>query len=106
MTFGKRTDKHRHRMRKRGCRPVKVWVPDVRWLRFVSESHRQSLLVARADRHDDDQEFIDAVSVPWERECRGTRPIDGSGPRSVAQILTERTPIRSPSGPTSRVRSK
>lgn len=53
-------------MRNRGYRPIQIWVPDVRTERFVAEAHRQSALVARADRQNDDQDFIEAVSVSWD----------------------------------------
>lgn len=55
-------------MREKGYRPIQVWVPDVRTERFAAEAHRQSALVAAADRHGDDQEFIEAVSTPWDEE--------------------------------------
>lgn len=55
-------------MRERGLRPLQVWVPDVRTESFAAEAHRQSLLVARADAGSDDQDFIEAVSTPWDEE--------------------------------------
>lgn len=57
---------HRERMRKAGYRLVQTWVPDVRTKSFADEAHRQAVLAAEADRHDDDQDFIDAVSAPWD----------------------------------------
>jgi len=58
---------HRERLRRRGLRPVQIWVPDVRSRSFVREAHRQSLLVSstRADR--EDQAFVDAISE-WPEE--------------------------------------
>lgn len=53
-------------MRERGFRLIQVWVPDVRSDRFTAEAARQSAIVAEADRHSDDQTFIEAVSVEWE----------------------------------------
>ena len=53
-------------MRSQGFRLVQVWVPDVRSERFAAEAHRQSAVVAAADVHSDDQEFIEAVSVSWD----------------------------------------
>jgi hypothetical protein len=53
---------HRERLRRRGLRPIQIWVPDVRSPAFKAEAHRQSLAVARSAFADDDQEFIDAVS--------------------------------------------
>jgi len=53
-------------MREAGYRPVQVWVPDVRTESFAAEAHRQSVAVAAL--RDDTQEFIEAVSEPWEDE--------------------------------------
>jgi hypothetical protein len=53
---------HRERLRRRGLRPVQIWVPDVRSRRFVREARRQSQAVARAASEQDDQAFVDAVS--------------------------------------------
>lgn len=53
-------------MREQGFRLVQVWVPDVRSESFVTEAHRQSASVARADCVSDDQAFVEAVSAPWE----------------------------------------
>ncbi|HEV8254225.1 MAG TPA: antitoxin MazE family protein [Vicinamibacteria bacterium] len=53
---------HRERLRRRGLRPIQIWVPDVRSPAFKAEAHRQSLAVARSAYADDDQEFIDTVS--------------------------------------------
>ena len=53
---------HRDRLRRRGLRPIQLWVPDVRSRRFTREAHRQSLLVAAATSELDDQAFVDGVS--------------------------------------------
>ena len=53
---------HRARLRRRGLRPMQIWVPDVRSRRFAREAHRQSLLVGRWTREREDQAFIDAIS--------------------------------------------
>ena len=58
--------RHRERMRANGLRPVQVWVPDTRTERFRKEAHRQSLAVARSAHERADQEFIDAVSAPFD----------------------------------------
>lgn len=63
-----RVSEYRRRMRERGLRPVQIWVPDVRSERFLREAHRQAGVVAAADRHSDDQDFIDAVSTSWDEE--------------------------------------
>lgn len=66
MTVKQRVSAYRRRMRARGLRPVQIWVPDVRSQRFISEAHRQAVLVAEADRGADDQDFIEAVSIDWD----------------------------------------
>ena len=68
MAVRERVGEYRHRMRARGYRPVQVWVPDVRSEQFAREAHRQAALVAQADHDGDDQDFIEAVSVPWDEE--------------------------------------
>lgn len=55
-------------MRERGLRPLQVWVPDVRTESFAAEAHRQAALVARADESTDGQDFIQAISTPWDEE--------------------------------------
>jgi hypothetical protein len=68
MSVKDRVSSYRRRMREQGYRPVQIWVPDVRTERFAAEAHRQAALVAAADRDSDDQDFIEAVSVPWDDE--------------------------------------
>ena len=58
---------HRARLRKRGLRPVQIWVPDVRSKAFAHAAHRQSLAVANSPRAKPDQEFVDAISA-WDAE--------------------------------------
>ena len=53
---------HRARLRRRGLRPVQIWVPDTRSRTFAREAHRQSLLVASDALAQDEQDFIDALS--------------------------------------------
>ncbi len=47
---------------------MQIWVPDVRSEQFAQEAHRQAAMVASSDRLSDDQEFIEAVTVPWDEE--------------------------------------
>lgn len=54
---------HRERLRRQGMRPIQVWVPDVRSRSFKARAHRQSLAVARSQRGQADQDFIDAISA-------------------------------------------
>jgi hypothetical protein len=57
---------HRARLRRRGLRPIQMWVPDVRSRSFTREAHRQSCLVASDALERDEQAFVDAVSE-WPR---------------------------------------
>ena len=68
MSVKDRVSSYRRRMRERGYRPIQIWVPDVRTERFAAEAHRQAALAAAADRAGDDQDFIEAVSAPWDDE--------------------------------------
>jgi Protein of unknown function (DUF3018) len=52
-------------MRAQGLRPVQIWVPDVRSPEFSAEAHRQSALVAAAERTADDMDFVEAISDDW-----------------------------------------
>lgn len=54
---------HRDRLRAQGLRPIQIWVPDVRADSFRSQAHHQSLAVAESSHAQDDQAFVDAVSV-------------------------------------------
>ncbi len=58
---------HRERLRRRGLRPIQIWVPDVRSRRFAREAHRQSVLVGTDALECEEQAFIEAVSE-WPAE--------------------------------------
>ena len=58
---------HRERLRRRGLRPIQIWVPDVRSRTFAREAHRQSVVIANHPREREDQDFVDAVS-DWHPE--------------------------------------
>jgi hypothetical protein len=47
-----RVRKRREALRASGLRPLQIWVPDTRRAGFDEECRRQSLLVAEADRRD------------------------------------------------------
>jgi hypothetical protein len=53
---------HRERLRRRGLRPIQIWVPDVRSRSFAREAHRQSLLIGTDKLEREEQAFVDAVS--------------------------------------------
>lgn len=54
-----RVQKHRDKLRKRGMRPVQIWVPDTRRPGFAEECKRQSLLVKNDKQEKDVLEFLD-----------------------------------------------
>ncbi|MBK5299114.1 MAG: antitoxin MazE family protein [Vicinamibacteria bacterium] len=58
---------HRERLRRRGLRPIQIWVPDVSSRTFAREARRQSRLVATSPSEHDEQAFIDAIS-DWNTE--------------------------------------
>ena len=58
---------HRRRLRRRGLRPIQIWVPDVRSEAFAREARRQSRLIAQSAQEADDQAFVDAISE-WNDE--------------------------------------
>jgi hypothetical protein len=66
MSVRDRVAEHRKRLRAQGLRPIQVWVPDVRAAAFAEEAYRQSQAVALADTHSDDQQYVEAISSPWD----------------------------------------
>ena len=58
---------HRERLRRRGLRPIQIWVPDVRSRSFTREAHRQSMLIGTDALGPEEQAFVDAVSE-WPEE--------------------------------------
>lgn len=66
MSVRDRVAEHRKRLRAQGLRPIQVWVPDVRAAAFAEEAHRQSRAVALVDQHSDDQQYVEAISSPWD----------------------------------------
>lgn len=65
MAVRDRVSEHRKRLRAQGLRPIQVWVPDVRSPAFADEARRQSIAVAHAEAQTTDQEFVEAISAPW-----------------------------------------
>jgi len=53
-------------MRQQGYRLVQMWVPDVRSDSFAAEARRQSLVVGSAADASAEQDYIEAVSAPWD----------------------------------------
>jgi len=55
-----RVQKHRDNLRHAGLRPIQIWVPDTRAPGFTEECRRQSLIIRKAEEHDEElQEFLD-----------------------------------------------
>lgn len=57
---------YRQRMRERGLRPVQLWLPDTRTAAFKAEARRQMRLLAQSASAEDDQAFVDAISIPFD----------------------------------------
>ena len=66
MTSRTRVSAYRERLRRQGLRPVQVWVPDVRSATFAAEARRQSALIASTSTHNDDMQFVEAISTTWD----------------------------------------
>ncbi len=54
---------HRARLRKQGLRPVQFWIPDMNSPAFIKEARRQSLAIANSTQEEDDQNFVDSISI-------------------------------------------
>jgi hypothetical protein len=54
---------HRERLRAQGLRPIQIWVPDTRAPGFAEEAHRQALAAANSPYAEEDQAFVDAISI-------------------------------------------
>ncbi len=59
----RRVREYRPGPREQGVRPIQIWVPDDWTPRFAEEAHRQARAVAASERDDDDQGFVDSVSM-------------------------------------------
>jgi hypothetical protein len=44
-------------------RPVQIWIPDTRSEAFAEAAHQQSITASRSPHADQDQAFIDNVSL-------------------------------------------
>jgi hypothetical protein len=53
---------HRERLRRRGLRPIQIWVPDVLAPAFRREARRQSRIVGSHASEAAEQAFVDAIS--------------------------------------------
>jgi hypothetical protein len=55
---------HRARLRKRGLRPIQVWVPDVTSPEFKRLAREQTLAIARSEQEADDTAFVESL-IEW-----------------------------------------
>jgi hypothetical protein len=63
----KRVAAHRAELRRRGLRPIQIWVPDTRAPGFAAEARRQSRLVAAEEDFDEVMDFIESHEA-WSEE--------------------------------------
>jgi hypothetical protein len=57
--------RYRRRLRRKGLRPVQIWVPDTRAEGFASECRRQARLVARSVQEKPALDFISEIAA-WD----------------------------------------
>jgi len=55
--------RQRQDLRRRGLRPVTIWVPDPAHPGFKHEAERQSIAVSLSDRETGDMDWIETVSA-------------------------------------------
>ena len=53
---------HRYRRRRKGLRPVQIWVPDTRSEGFANECRRQARLAARSAQEKPTLDFISEIA--------------------------------------------
>ena len=58
-----RTRRYREQMRKRGLRPVQVWVPDTRSPEFAERVRRECEEINRSDAEEGIMEWLESVSI-------------------------------------------
>ena len=54
---------YRARMKKKGMRLIQMWVPDTRTKAFKRQARLDALAIANSRYEQDDQAFVDSVSV-------------------------------------------
>jgi hypothetical protein len=65
-----RPRRYRDGLRRRGLRPVQIWVPDTRAPGFAAEVQRQCERINAADRHGDLMSWVEDVSAFDEDDTR------------------------------------
>ena len=63
MTSSARTRRYRDELRRRGLRPVQVWVPDTRAPGFAERVRQQCEAINRSDHEERIMDWVEAVSV-------------------------------------------
>lgn len=63
-----RVASHRAALRRRGLRPIQIWVPDTRAPGFAEEARRQSLAIAAEDDFDEVMDWIESHEE-WDDEA-------------------------------------
>jgi hypothetical protein len=58
-------DRYRRRLRRKGLRPVQIWVPDTRAEGFATECRRQARLAARSAQEKPTLDFISEIAA-WD----------------------------------------
>jgi hypothetical protein len=58
-----RTQRYRDGLRRRGLRPVQIWVPDTRAPGFAAEIQRQCERINAADRQEKLMDWVEEVSI-------------------------------------------
>lgn len=66
LTPKEKQDRYRRRLRRKGLRPVQIWVPDTRAEGFVVECRRQARLVARSAQEKPVLDFISEIA-DWDK---------------------------------------
>lgn len=69
-TARERVAAHRARLRAQGLKPIQIWVPDPKSPHFAEAARRQSRAAAESPTAEDDQAFIDSISI-WPDDCDG-----------------------------------
>jgi hypothetical protein len=58
-----RSQRYRDGLRRRGLRPMQIWLPDIRAPAFAAEIQRQCEQINTADRRDNLMDWVEEVSI-------------------------------------------
>ncbi|HRC45353.1 MAG TPA: antitoxin MazE family protein [Nitrospira sp.] len=65
LTPKEKQNRYRRRLRRKGLRPVQIWVPDTRAAGFAAECRRQARLAARSAQEQPVLDFITKIAA-WD----------------------------------------